>query len=76
MDIPAPGVGAVCGACPDGYTGGDTKCYGIPEILNLHHVIMFCEQILMNVPKIQLSVNSFVPTLMVAIPVPASVATS
>lgn len=28
MDIPAPGVGAVCGACPEGYTGGATKCYG------------------------------------------------
>ena len=28
MDIPAPGVGAVCGACPLGYTGDAQKCYG------------------------------------------------
>ena len=29
MDVPAPGVGAVCGACPQGYTGdGINKCYG------------------------------------------------
>ena len=28
MDIPAPGVGAVCGACPLGYTGDGLKCYG------------------------------------------------
>ena len=32
MDIPAPGVGAVCGSCPDGYTGDATKCYGITII--------------------------------------------
>lgn len=29
MDIPAPGVGAVCGSCPEGYTGDTLKCYGI-----------------------------------------------
>ena len=34
MDIPAPGVGAVCGVCPDGYTGDTTKCYGISKIIN------------------------------------------
>ena len=28
MDVPAPGVGAVCGACPLGYTGDSLKCYG------------------------------------------------
>ena len=27
MDVPAPGVGAVCGSCPLGYTG-DSKCFG------------------------------------------------
>lgn len=27
-DVPAPGVGAVCGACPEGYTGDTVKCYG------------------------------------------------
>ena len=39
MDIPAPGVGAVCGPCPDGFTGGDTKCYGmskVAEVISLH----------------------------------------
>ncbi len=29
MDVPAPGVGAVCGNCPPGYTGDSLKCYGI-----------------------------------------------
>ncbi len=29
MDVPAPGVGAVCGPCPLGYTGDSFKCYGI-----------------------------------------------
>lgn len=29
-DIPAPGVGAVCGPCPDGYDGSNgMKCTGI-----------------------------------------------
>ena len=28
MDVPAPGVGAVCGGCPPGYTGDEGKCYG------------------------------------------------
>ena len=28
MDVPAPGVGVVCGPCPDGYTGDASKCYG------------------------------------------------
>ena len=28
MDVPAPGVGAVCGACSPGYTGDALKCYG------------------------------------------------
>ena len=32
MDIPAPGVGAVCGACPSGYTGDRQKCYGSYEL--------------------------------------------
>ncbi len=26
--MPAPGVGAVCGACPNGYTGDGEKCSG------------------------------------------------
>ena len=28
FDVPAPGVGAVCGACPQGYAGDAQKCYG------------------------------------------------
>ena len=28
MDVPAPGFGVVCGPCPEGYTGGETRCYG------------------------------------------------
>ena len=35
MDVPAPGVGAVCGSCPNGYTGDASKCYGW-----LHNVII------------------------------------
>ena len=31
MDVPAPGFGAVCGACPEGYTGGEAKCYGMQQ---------------------------------------------
>ena len=29
MDVPAPGIGAVCGSCPEGYTGDALKCYGL-----------------------------------------------
>ena len=28
MDVPAPGVGAVCGPCPDGYFDDGEKCAG------------------------------------------------
>lgn len=28
-DIPAPGIGAVCGSCPDGFDGNGMKCNGI-----------------------------------------------
>ncbi len=28
MDVPAPGVGAVCEGCPLGFTGNSLKCYG------------------------------------------------
>ena len=27
-DIRAPGVGATCGDCPDGFTGDGVKCIG------------------------------------------------
>ena len=33
LDVPAPGLGAMCGACPDGYTGDGEKCFG--KILDL-----------------------------------------
>ncbi len=28
VDVPAPGVGAVCGPCPEGYRGDGSKCAG------------------------------------------------
>ena len=28
FDVPAPGVGAKCGACPLGYSGDGEKCIG------------------------------------------------
>ena len=29
FDVPAPGVGAVCGSCVPGFTGDGLKCTGI-----------------------------------------------
>ncbi len=29
FDVPAPGVGAVCGPCETGFTGDGVKCAGI-----------------------------------------------
>ena len=37
LDIPAPGVGAMCGPCPDGFNGNGMKCTGIIE--NFHTVV-------------------------------------
>lgn len=28
VDVPAPGVGAICGGCPSGYIGDGAKCAG------------------------------------------------
>ena len=28
VDVPAPGVGAMCGPCPPGYLGDGSKCAG------------------------------------------------
>ena len=28
FDIPAPGVGAMCGPCQTGFTGDGLKCFG------------------------------------------------
>ena len=41
MDVPAPGVGAVCGSCPPGYTGDSLKCYGELKMYynNMHMII-------------------------------------
>ena len=33
MDQPAPGVGAMCGPCPDGYFGDGKKCIGESVLL-------------------------------------------
>ncbi len=32
LDVPAPGVGATCRACPNGFTGNGLRCYGIAII--------------------------------------------
>ena len=34
-DVPAPGVGAECGACPVGFTGDGIKCLGM-NCVNSH----------------------------------------
>ena len=73
MDVPAPGVGAVCGACPHGYTGDASKCYGMCGVVSktiLSCVQSFSIKILMSVHRMQHSVNNFVSTLMAAIPAP------
>ena len=35
FDVPAPGVGAICGACSTGFTGDGVKCSG-----NINTMIM------------------------------------
>ncbi len=32
-DVPAPGIGAECGPCPDGYSGNGGKCAGMSKPL-------------------------------------------
>ncbi len=42
MDVPAPGVGAMCGSCPPGYLGDGSKCAGkfiILEEMLLYYVV-------------------------------------
>ena len=36
VDVPAPGTGASCGSCPQGYTGDGTKCLGIIFCMHIH----------------------------------------
>ena len=36
-DVPAPGVGAVCGPCPDGYHGDGAKCVGESQVSTKHY---------------------------------------
>ena len=33
LDVPAPGVGAMCGVCPGGYTGDGEKCFGKTRLI-------------------------------------------
>ncbi len=33
VDVPAPGVGAMCGPCPAGYFGNGQKCDGKQNIM-------------------------------------------
>ena len=33
--MPAPGVGAVCGSCPTGFTGDGLKCSGTTLVINV-----------------------------------------
>ena len=41
MDVPAPGVGALCGACPQGYVGDGGKCLGLLLIYIYMHIYIF-----------------------------------
>ena len=49
LDIPAPGTGAVCAACPPGLTGDGLKCYGIKYLSHLHACVQLSLQTTMYV---------------------------
>ena len=42
LDVPAPGVGALCGVCPGGYTGDGEKCFGKNLIASCVLAIDYC----------------------------------
>ena len=43
FDVPAPGVGAVCGSCPPGYTGDGLRCFGmLLSIYYCNYYVMQC----------------------------------
>ena len=41
-DVPAPGVGANCGPCPDGFNGDGVKCLGINFNIKLYNEEYSC----------------------------------
>ena len=51
-DIRAPGVGAMCGDCPDGFDGNGMKCTGMCTIS-----YMLCTQVSSKHTSIQISMS-------------------
>lgn len=42
MDVPAPGAGAECGPCPEGYMEDQEKCIGTTRVHDgiINHVLL------------------------------------
>ena len=72
LDVPAPGVGAMCGECPGGYTGDGEKCFGKDLtscfVLVNSIILSFLNklQILMSVKWTRLCVSRSATTLLEA----------
>ena len=67
FDIPAPGLGAVCGVCKTGFTGDGLKCSGNHHQLALDLMLVyiyFQQKILMNVLKMTTYVTKCVRILL------------